>query len=265
MRTLLAAAMRPGNFQVRPSLEVTFQHWPADETYWELFRGRALDHTQTRARRTFESWNLLDGDDPEPLVSVKLDAELNHIHVTRSIRSRAWEGRDAGGAIVSREVVRRVRELVGTIEASRGLEAVRDELRVLLHLAVVGTSRLPLTSLEAPLPEFSTGQLWFQYASDKARSLEFELRSTPVEDVPKLAEDWAGHDRVAEIPTFVRRMFNAVALSPWTDFVAKILDFLDRLVARNACNYGACNIEELGRVSGYVSRERGRSGCQDSK
>src|SRR5262249_23733160 len=64
---------------------------------------------------------------------------------------------------LSREVVRWTRELVGTVCLDRfeGANHLGAEIAGKLFQAVVGTSRLPLTSLEAPLPAFSLGQLGY--------------------------------------------------------------------------------------------------------
>src|SRR5262249_4510192 len=97
-----------------------------------------------------------------PLLAVKWSPIAKQVHITRSILCRAWESySDETGAILSRETVKRVRELVGTIELNEMRTALdfRDELIALLFYAVAGTSRLPLTSLESPLPQFVLGQL----------------------------------------------------------------------------------------------------------
>src|SRR5436190_1722020 len=82
------------------------------------------------------------------------------IHVTRGLQAYVWEGYDAGGGVIeSREVVKWTREVVGTITLTEftSLEDVQDELVCQIWQAVVGASRLPLTSVEAPLPAFVFG------------------------------------------------------------------------------------------------------------
>src|SRR5207248_8939878 len=124
----------------------------------------------TTLRRRFEAWSIYRTDRGravvEPLLSVKLDASVGLIHVTRAIYCYAWEGYHAGDNVyLSRETQKWVRELVGTIHLDhfRDIEELRDELICRLFQAVVGVSRLPLTSVEAPLPEFSLGQLAYFY------------------------------------------------------------------------------------------------------
>src|SRR5947208_176843 len=83
-------------------------------------------------------------------------------HITRAILCYAWEGYHAGDNVyLSRPTHKWVRELVGTISLDRFADAdeLRDELIGLLFQAVVGCSRLPLQSVEAPLPAYSLGWL----------------------------------------------------------------------------------------------------------
>jgi hypothetical protein len=133
---------------------------------WEIYKGRLLDASQTRERRTFEAWNIYSIDEfgrsTEPLLSVKLDAETGEIHVVRAILCYAWEAYESSANVIeSRETTKWVRELVGTLNpVSSGLKHyLMQELGHLIFLAVVGLSRLPLTSVEAPLPAYSLGRL----------------------------------------------------------------------------------------------------------
>src|ERR1051325_11482883 len=96
VRPLIAEAIRPGNFFAAPELRLAWTH-AREEIFWELFRGHALDHTKTRRRQAFESWNVVEGGDAEPLISVKFDAPGRQIHVTRSILCLSWEGYVEGG------------------------------------------------------------------------------------------------------------------------------------------------------------------------
>src|SRR5579871_752522 len=62
VRAMIEEAIKPANFFVSEALALSWQHREQDETYWEIFRGRALDHTQTRQQRVFESWNLFESN-----------------------------------------------------------------------------------------------------------------------------------------------------------------------------------------------------------
>ena len=123
-------------------------------------------------------------------------------------------------------------------------------------LAVIGTSRLPITSLEAPLPAFSLGQLAYfpnlvsrelsswvdpvcmlgKALADRlgevemAKVLETTLRATADPNQGQVLHVLdafvAGSPLGAQqIGAIVTRLFQHVALSPYTEFV-------DRLMAR---------------------------------
>jgi hypothetical protein len=173
VREIIADAFWAEQFYIDEALKIEFAPQVTEEIFWELFQGRALDRSQTRRKELFIAWNAWDRTDQppsdEPLLSVKWSPTAKQVHVTRSILCRAWEGySDETGAILSRETVKRVRELVGTIELSEMRSALdfRDELIALLFYAVVGNSRLPLTSVESPLPQFVMGQLMYCYQCD---------------------------------------------------------------------------------------------------
>src|SRR5262249_16897900 len=151
-------ALCPAHFYVRPDLPLVWQPPATEEIRWEVFRGRPLDPAHTRQTRRFLAWNIaLLGQEsagkPEPLLSVKLDEELNQIQMVRAILAHVWVGHSAGGNVIeSREEKRWVRELVGTLcLADFSAEAdLEIELSELLRAAVEGTSRLPLNSVETP-------------------------------------------------------------------------------------------------------------------
>jgi hypothetical protein len=195
---------------------------------------------------------------------VKLDTAGRRLHVTRAIYCYAWEGYHAGDNVyLSREIQKWVRDLVGSIDLELCLnrEELRGELIGLLFQAVVGCSRLPLQSVEVPLPAFSLGGLgyfdrlhnksdpqrstpiqsfhelidqilhgdlaWLQ----KAKLLELVLRSTATEDLQAAAELFSSRWGALgyscdDFIRLCRTLFNEVALSPYTDFVDKLLIFL---------------------------------------
>lgn len=244
----------PAHFFVRAPLRLTWQYRPDEEVYWELFLGRALDARQTRRRQRFETWGVyvVDADrnlSDEPLMAVRYDAIAGDVFVTRAILSHAHETYDAGGNVIeTRETVRWQRELVARIrpESLATCGEFADELSCLLFQAVVGTSRLPLTSIEAPLPAFMLGQLGYLYrpgAAGPLREVDELLpfvgdRSLAEIERIKLTELFlrAANDAAltAAIPLLVRcdscdpfgrlrQVFNGVTLSPYTDFAAKAL------------------------------------------
>src|SRR5205807_5936218 len=140
------------------------------ETAWEVFRGRLVDRAHTRQTQTFEAWDvyLVDetGRSGEPLLALKFDRAGSRLYVVRGLLCYVWEGYDAGGNVyLSRETTRWVRELTGTILLNRFPTEgdLLDELVCRVFHAVVGASRLPLTSAEVPLPAFSLGRLAYFY------------------------------------------------------------------------------------------------------
>jgi hypothetical protein len=259
-RRLIGDAVAPAHFFTGPATRLEREHVPAETIRWEVFRGRLLDPAHTRLERTFKSWNLYlanrEGRSAEPLLSVKWDADAGEVHVVRAVLSYVHEGYDAGGnVILSREVRKWVRELVGTI----GRGELRPELPGLLFRAVIGTSRLPLTSLEAPLPGFALGELGYfprcrpgggAMSSprelierglsaeldwlERVKLLELLLRAAPAGEVPGLSRQFlAWNDRwlcrAGQAARLVRSLFNEVSLSPYTDFVSKALGFIEAL------------------------------------
>jgi hypothetical protein len=203
-------------FIVKPPLNL---HWlgPVDESvFWEMYQGRALDYTMTRQRKSFRVWNVFVDWADEPLISIKFDTDSQFIHVTRAVLCHAHAISSGAGKVIEvAKSTRWIRELVGTMLPSPQL---REELSDLLFRAVVGTGRLPLTSLEAPLPAFSFGQLgYFPVGDDPevaAKRLEFSLRS----GLPEAGDD-ATINRLKQV-------FLGVSLSPYTGFVSNVITYL---------------------------------------
>lgn len=295
VRKTIGDVLRPAHFFVGPNTELLWEPATAIETAWEVFQGRLLDPAHTRCRRTFEAWQVFSVESgrrsAEPILSVLFDVAERQVRVVRALDSYVWEGYDAGGNVfLSRETRKWVRELVGTLPLTqfRNREEFRDELIRRLFQAVVGTSRLPLTSIEAPLPAFSLGELAYCYRADasgaadtagpmrsfrdllekacrpelcrleRVKVCETLLRATPREDLPEAAalflKHWPAGSAAAEVlPRLFRELFNAVALSPYTDFVDKVLEFLALLVEQ-----GSLTVEEHVDFLGYLLRQVAR-------
>jgi len=293
VRAVVAEVSAPGHFFVSRSLRLEWRHVPVEELHWEIFHGRLLDATQTRQRRTFESWNIHRVDDgqhsAEPLLSLKLDAEQRRIQVTRGIHSHVWEAYDSGdNVILSRPARKWLRELTAEVDLAGCPDrfALRRELACRLHQAVVGVSRLPLTSVEAPLPAFTLGELayfghsappakestpmnsWMELAgralsprcafAETARVLECLLRATPAAELPAAAEAFAARWREIGVgddcwPDLLLLVFNEAALSPYTHFVDRALAFARCLEERNWLS-AAAHADFLCRLSCLVAR-----------
>ena len=295
VRIVIAEAVQPAHFFVRKPLILEWQHEPSEQTAWEIHQGRLLDPAHTRLLKTFESWNIFcfepGNRSAEPVLSVKLDIGSRQLHVTRAIYCYAWEGYDTGDNVfLSRETRKWIRELVGTIPLDRFHAAhhLRDEIICLLFQAVVGCSRLPLQSVEAPLPAFSLGNMAYIYRTapgsdlsglgpmqsfhdliegglqndlawlEKAKLLEILLRSTAAGNLDEAAglfmSRWnaLGHS-VNEFIALCRTLFNEVALSPYTDFTDKLMFFLRTLESRGHLSAGA-HVDLLA----YILRQNAR-------
>jgi hypothetical protein len=268
---VIADTIRPAHFFLGPRLNLEWEHVAAEELVWEIFRGQLLDPAHTRQRRTFGAWKIYaqtweEVRSGEPLIALYLDEETRELHVVRALDCYVWEGYDSGGNVyLSRESRKWVRERVGTIRLDRFLDnderELADEIACLLFMAVVGTSRLPLSSLETPLPSFSFGQLFYCYRPDaptgagathgwrglindmltsdlhpreEAHLLETLLHAVPSDEMSEAAATFvhrgSAYGRsVADLPPLLRTMFNEVSLSPYTDLLAKTLAFLRAL------------------------------------
>lgn len=251
--------MQPGHFFVGEGLRLRWTEAKAEDVPWEIFRGRLVNAAQTRKQARFLSWHVREEGADNPLLSVRLDVNVGVVHVTRGILCYVWEGYDSGGGVIeSREVQRWTQELIGSAELARfpNAEELRDELTCLIWQAIVGTSRLPLHSVEAPLPAFSLGQMHYCYRPwvedvespiqdwqvlldtiersevshvERARVLEAVLRHIDKVDILRLgAVRFQG--RPQEAIRLLRAVFNEVSLSPYTRFVDNVSCFLFDLV-----------------------------------
>jgi hypothetical protein len=258
VRGAVRAALAPGRIFIADG-EFAVVHHPPAPMAWELFAGHLLDERQTRLARLFESWDVLIGRDQEPLLAVLLDGEQRQIHVVRRVLVYAHEAYESQPNVVeTREVRRWQRELVASWDLASFASADRlaEALGEGLFLAVIGTSRLPITSLESPLPAFSLGQLGYlpgQIAAAEARpasdlfefidrglagehgplaaakALETALRAVGAQDVVRLAgRCWQrlGDGRGEPLIAVVRTMFGHLALSPYTPFFDRFTAWL---------------------------------------
>ncbi len=291
VRAAIADALLPVHFFTGPHTTLEWEQLPAEETVWEVFQGRLLDRAHTRRQRTFEAWNVYlragEARSAEPLLAVKLDLGEGELHVTRGLLCHVWEGYHAGDNVyLSREAMRWLRELIGTIALPHfaDIDELHDELTGRLFQAVVGASRLPLTSVEAPLPGFALGELAYFYRregqrdggpmrwwrdllagglhqelswSEKTKLLEAVLRATPAADLAEaanlFAEHWAAVGEDGALPRLLRTLFNEVSLSPWTDFVDKALRFV-ALLAEGGRLTAAEHVDFLAHLLGQLGQ-----------
>ncbi len=253
---MIDAVVCPGSFF--STAQLTFSAARAETITWEIFRGRLVPPTQTRQAKTFLAWNVFGPDATEPILSVKFDLHDRTIHVVRSLLTYAWTAIDNADVIESAETIAWSRELVGSIALADVIDIseLRDEIACLVWQAFVGTSRLPLTSVEAPLPAYVLGQSHFVASNvgeaiehaiadwhillenatkqplawiERVKLIEFLLRQLPADDLPALCAavpaDWP-------IARLMRSLFNHVSLSPYTQLVDNALAWLDLLRER---------------------------------
>ena len=288
---LLSQCLAPEHFFLATDANLKWEH-KAEEIPWEIFKGRLLEPAHSRASQAFEAWNvywLENGSrSTEPILSLKLDFSGRQIHVVRAVHSYVCEGYDAGeNVILSRETTRWVREIVGTVfldDFASGSE-LHDELICQLFQAVVGSGRLPLTSLEASLPAFTLGQMAYFFRTswdeqsgslratedlirraltpdlarrEQVKLLEMVLRATSKECISTSAAlfvaRWKGigHEVADLIPLF-RELFEEISLSPYTNFVDHMLLFIEGLERQ-----GSWTIEDRLDFLSWLLRHLGR-------
>jgi hypothetical protein len=265
------SALAPGRFFVAEGRQLRIEHQSQEACRWEIFRGHLLDARQTRLEKTFTTWNVILDPPGRPIISVRYQSEEEKIYVVRYIEVYAWEAYEQRGIIESREVKKWAGELVGTMDLTQPDLLKRSALEHLtdyLHMAVVGADRLPITSLESPLPWFSLGQLayfpapahptdlrpvrkplhWLaklaESSSDRQtpgapmpRTLELVLRASSPPDIAEVAARFAS---LATRPgpewepvSLLRTLFNYVALSPYTSFAPNWSRFLLEVARQN--------------------------------
>jgi len=280
VRASIEELLRPGHFFLAGASRLQIDRRQKASLPWEVFRGHLLDESQTRAQKAFESWNVCvlpaDGGPPEPLLAVLFESAERVVHVIRSIDTYVQEPYvTPANVVLTREVQKWVRELVATIDltatgggrwlASAGAQpfparAFERELGHDLLLAVIGTSRLPITSVETPLPRFSLGQCgYFPNAVadgtqplttakdliergltietsplERAKVLELILRTIHADELravtERFLERWhsLGWTK-ADLTVLLKTLFNHLALTPYTQFVDRFIDLLREL------------------------------------
>jgi hypothetical protein len=269
IRAAIDDVLQRGSFFVAALAKLRIEHVDRVALPWEVFRGHLLDPSHARSVAHFEVWNVfLDqvaAPAAAPLISIKLQSETCQVHVTRQILTYGFEAyEDPPGVFLSRPVHKWVAELVGTIDLRWFHEdeaALRPELATYVFLAVIGANRLPITSIESPLPAFSLGQFsylprlqgstgpWtdpvaFLSAAlddqrplvEQAKALETALRAATTDRLPALVAALERH-RVRRQSGFdgltdlFRAVFNNVALSPYTEFAGRMLAVLSELAS----------------------------------
>ncbi len=268
----LDSALAPGRFFVAGA-SLAWRHDPAERLRWEIFRGHLLGGGQTRAEAEFDTHSVLfyvPGEErPQHAISLRTSAAEGRVYVTRELWIQGEETYEpAPNVIDTRPALVLERELVGTIDLSRFADAdsLAAELERYVLLALTGTSRLPITSVESPLPAFSFGRWGYlpggrtppaSPIDEPSRWIERGVAAADAE--PGGAGPGAGagpaggpprSDRGA-CPLLARtertarvrrcgyrendpRLFNQISLTPYTGLVDNLLALGERLVELGA-------------------------------
>jgi hypothetical protein len=280
LRAAIDDCLSPGRFFARGG-RLIVERSGEESLPWEVFLGHLLDRTQTRRTRTFESWNVVvaaDGaEQGDALLSVLWDRAWRVLHVTRSILVYGWAPYEsAPNVIESRETTLWRRELVGSIavDDSADAEAIRRRLSHALFLGVIGVSRLPITSLESPLPGFSLGRFGYlprvsveaarpartaeellergltddAMPLERVKVVELALRAAEFAAIPALAKSlltrWSEiGENLATLPDLLCLLLGNVALSPYTSFADNFVALLHALAAE--CHLGPAPVIDV--------------------
>jgi hypothetical protein len=266
VRAAVDKVLSPGRFFVG-NRRLRIEHGELELLPWEVFLGHLLEAAHARHEVPFETWNVFLDEAHEPAAAAVLgilwSCADGRMHVVRRILTHGFAAyEDSPGVILSRPVEKWQAELVGTIDPEQlGGRSLEEELGQLVYLAVVGMSRLAITSLESPLPDFSLGHLGYlpylvgpdepwrdgcdflraAFSSDvapqeQARALEMALRSIDRQELARVAAALdAGRTRHASQPDWTwqlfRAVFNGAALSPYTQFAESLVSVLELLAA----------------------------------
>jgi hypothetical protein len=270
--TAVNAALSPGRFFVSPPARLRIERATDERLAWELFRGHLVDPAHTRQSIAADVWGVfLDADSraTQPLITVVHEHGADRLHVTRQILVHGFEAyEESPGVILTQPAQKWTRELVASVDVgTRSSQYFSEWISQGVFLALVGVSRLPITSLESPLPAYSLGQMGYcpalaerespstdpvaylasALASDRWRAHEvkaFEtcLRAITAEQTGDVVralvaaaeqrtEPMQGIEPETRIGELFRQVFNQVALSPHTQFTARLTAVLAELAA----------------------------------
>ena len=163
---ILRRVLQPGRFFVAASRSLRITVVRRQSERWEVFNGQLLGPSQTRQQAVFDSWRIyLDTSDEraqQPLVEVKWNVATHQLFIVRSVLIHGWETYEPRPNVIeSRAAEVWTRELVGWLAADQAHseESFEAELASYVRAALKGTSRLAITSLESPLPDYGLGNI----------------------------------------------------------------------------------------------------------
>lgn len=247
---------------------------PIENRRWEVFRGVLVDPDLTREESLIQSWEIdvdinkhlaqphqlpaSPGDANRPLaanqaltprgpvLAIRHLVAADEVNVTRGYLIYASRPVVDGKVIQAQPGLRWHEEIIATRSLSGGcVPELVAWLERALFLAVVGTSRLAVASVETPLPLWSEGiihyhlgdwrepESWWQPESDpwleRARiaRCDFALRHCAEQRLSELAESVvtsafrAGCE--AELADTLRRIFRCLSLTPATRIIDRFV------------------------------------------
>ncbi len=166
IHAIIASVLRPDGFFVKPPSRWACSLIQAETRRWELFRGQLLDPNHTRETATFTAWHVqlspADRLTQGPILSLRLAPEPPHrVYVTRSFAAFGQTTYMEHGAIHAQPAEKWHEELVGVwdTDVDASPEAHAQALQAYVEQGLVGTSRLPITSVESPHPLYLLGRL----------------------------------------------------------------------------------------------------------
>ena len=201
---VLEIVLAPANFFAGKGRTLRTSHVPNEQCVWKIFQGHLLAASHTRETRIFQAWSVyVDGPNEvadTPLISLRWDAAAAWLYVVRNILSHCWETYESRPNVIeSRPVKRWLAELVASIPLH---EEISDDcltrlLQDAVTKAVEGVSRLPITSLESPLPAFTFGEMAYFPTARQANS------GAVLSDPAEVIDQWwagSGHSSAAPPP-----------------------------------------------------------------
>ena len=187
-------AVAPARFFLKPPLLLRREVLPHERRRWEIYKGNLVDPVTTRQEAEFYSQLIYLDESAKPAqgptLGLRWDRNGERIYITRGFAVHGHEAYAEGNIIKTRPIVKWQEELVGTICLKLFEEQMsywwpsRDESHRLADflghyvlLAVVGTSHLPITSVESPLPLYSVGKLAYLPSAGAPRVAESPITS----------------------------------------------------------------------------------------
>ena len=253
LEAALRNALAPSCWLTSPGWSIRLVIAPAQVRRWEIFRGQLVSPDLTRVEQRVASWEIHlsgpEGDGAGPAFAVHWLVDADELCVTRGFAIHGVKTQAEGNVITTQPAIRWTEELLARrLLGPASADELTQWLQRSLLLAVVGTSRLAITSTESPHPAWSWGQChyllstwrspdgWWRLESDpwlergRLASCDFELRRTEPLQMPSLATqivDGAlrgGHEPA--LAATLHGLFGQLSLTPAHHLLDNLLTLL---------------------------------------